>query len=69
VRQYRLLIHRFRFAHYFVAFNATAHAQLSADLAEKIDKVANDTLAKDRSASALYSYRERWTDRLDEGLR
>src|SRR5712671_4913794 len=52
VRQYRLLIHSFSLLIIFVAFNAIAQAQLSADLTEKIDKVANDTLAKTGVPSA-----------------
>jgi D-alanyl-D-alanine carboxypeptidase len=36
----------------FVAFNAAAQTQLSADLTEKIDKVATDTLAKTGVPSA-----------------
>jgi CubicO group peptidase (beta-lactamase class C family) len=54
-------VHQFRFAvHSFVAviilafvgFNGTAQTQLSADLIEKIDKVATDTLAKTGVPSA-----------------
>jgi D-alanyl-D-alanine carboxypeptidase len=52
VRQYRLLIHSFALLIIFVAFNATAHAQLSSDLTEKIDQVANDTLARTGVPSA-----------------
>src|SRR5258706_12074408 len=36
----------------FVSFNAAAQPQLSADLIEKIDKVATDTLAKTGVPSA-----------------
>src|SRR5438045_7946026 len=36
----------------FVSFNATAQPQLSADLIEKIDKVATDTLARTGVPSA-----------------
>src|SRR5258708_20648238 len=54
VRQYRFLIHSFTFAIIvaFVNLNATAQTQLSADLTEKIDKVATDTLAKTGVPSA-----------------
>jgi CubicO group peptidase (beta-lactamase class C family) len=54
-------VHQFRFAVHsfvaviilaFVSFNATAQTQLSADLIEKIDKVATDTLAKTGVPSA-----------------
>ncbi|MDX6406691.1 MAG: D-alanyl-D-alanine carboxypeptidase [Blastocatellia bacterium] len=54
-------MHQFRFAVHsfvaviilaFVSFNATAQTQLSADLIEKIDKVATDTLAKTGVPSA-----------------
>ena len=54
-------MHQFRFAVHsfvaviilaFVSFNATTQTQLSADLIEKIDKVATDTLAKTGVPSA-----------------
>jgi D-alanyl-D-alanine carboxypeptidase len=48
VRQYCFLIHSFILVVVlaFISLNATAQTQLSADLIEKIDKVATDTLAK-----------------------
>ena len=54
MRQFRFLIHSVALVVIlaFVAFNATAQTQLSADLTEKIDKVANETLAKTGVPSA-----------------
>ena len=54
MRQYRFLIHSFALVIIlaFATFNAPAQAQLSADLTEKIDRVAIDTLAKTGVPSA-----------------
>lgn len=54
MRQYRLLIHSVAAVIIlaFATFNATAQTQLPADLTEKIDKVANDTLARTGVPSA-----------------
>jgi D-alanyl-D-alanine carboxypeptidase len=54
VRQSRFLIHSSALVTIlaFITLNATAQTQLSPDLAEKIDKVANDTLAKTGVPSA-----------------
>ena len=54
MRQYRFLIHSVAalIILAFVSFNATAQTQLPADLIEKIDKVATDTLAKTGVPSA-----------------
>ena len=54
MRQLRLPISTVAFAiiFAFATFNATAQGQLSADLIEKIDKVATDTLAKTGVPSA-----------------
>jgi len=51
VRQFRFLVHSFVIVT-IVTFSANAQAQLSADLTEKIDKVANDTLARTGVPSA-----------------
>ncbi len=54
MRQYRLLLNSFALIAIlvFAAFNAIAQTQLSADLIEKIDKVATDTLSKTGVPSA-----------------
>jgi CubicO group peptidase (beta-lactamase class C family) len=54
VSQFRFAVHSFVAVIIlaFVSFNATAQTQLSADLIEKIDKVATDTLAKTGVPSA-----------------
>jgi D-alanyl-D-alanine carboxypeptidase len=54
VRQFRFLVHSFAIVNIlaFVAFSTTAQAQLAPDLIEKIDKVANDTLARTGVPSA-----------------
>lgn len=51
MRQFRFLVHSFVIVT-IVTFSANAQAQLSADLTEKIDKVANDTLARTGVPSA-----------------
>ena len=54
MRQYRLLIHSAAAVIILalVTLNATAQSQLSADLTEKIDRVAVDTLARTGVPSA-----------------